>query len=273
MILLRVFYFNDLHASPGSNSRSPSQSRQVKTEEETSITHSQEAPPPETSQSETPQSSLSLPFSATGFDTYGTTFATNSAINTNIIRMLHTYFEAKSELYQIEPSSSSSFSSQLSEDWQKSADAAKFLRDSAENALDYLQAQDLIPSRSDELVGELQTVFKYAKSKAIELLGGRKRRFEVEKKYHNNKDKFSSSSTAAAAATAMVGRNRSVKSESSRGYNTREYNIRDYHPRSKDRRVTVDRYYGLGSRHHHSWHPYARHEGSRSRSGLDKKLV
>lgn len=97
--------------------------------------------------------------------------------------MLRTYFQAKNDFYaRLELDYTDV------DDSSKNADAAKFLRDSAENVLSYLQAQDLIASlRADDkchgLVMELETVFAFAKTKAIDFLGGRKRRFEVESRY------------------------------------------------------------------------------------------
>ncbi|OKL57637.1 hypothetical protein UA08_07175 [Talaromyces atroroseus] len=195
------------------------------------------------------------PFSTTSSDTYGTNFARNSAVNTNIKRMLHIYFEAKSDFYRIESSQSPPSSS---DDYQRIANAAKFLRDSAENALDYLQAQDLITSHCDELMAELQAVFKYAKSRAIECLGGRKRRFEIEgrNRYYYNSNKPSSLSPAR---------------EARRGSFRSDDRVQDS-PQPRIHRRVADRYSGSGSHHQHLWHPYARHEGSRSRrSAADRK--
>ena len=136
-------------------------------------------------------------------------------INANINRMLHIYFRAKKDFYTKHESTGSPYDPKL-------ADAAKFLRDSAENALSYLEAQDLLSSCDSDLVLELQTVFDFAKSKAIEILGGKKRRFEVESFYRDG------------------GSGRSSDNK---------------------KRQAIDRY---TSAYADSWHPYDRHERSRS---------
>lgn len=136
--------------------------------------------------------------------------------------MLHTYFRAKNDFYTRHESTHYQYDPKL-------ADAAKFLRDSAENALSYLEAHELLSSCDSELVLELQTVFDFAKSKAIEILGGRKRRFEIESFYRDG------------------GNNRALLTER--------------HPKPKQRQ-SIDRY--IGAYADHSWHPYARHETSRS---------
>ncbi|KKZ65471.1 hypothetical protein EMCG_08703 [[Emmonsia] crescens] len=53
--------------------------------------------------------------------------------------------------------------------------AAKFLRDTAENALNYLHARKM----EHDMVPKLEAAFQMAKEKAITLSGGRKRPFEI----------------------------------------------------------------------------------------------
>ncbi|EEH06807.1 conserved hypothetical protein [Histoplasma capsulatum G186AR] len=53
--------------------------------------------------------------------------------------------------------------------------AAKFLRDTAENALNYLHARNM----EHDMVPTLEAAFQMAKEKAITLSGGRKRPFEI----------------------------------------------------------------------------------------------
>lgn len=62
------------------------------------------------------------------------------------------------------------------DDFAEKASAARFLRDSAENTLNCLQARGL---DSHWLVPELEAVFAHARDRAAQLLGGRKRRFEL----------------------------------------------------------------------------------------------
>lgn len=147
-------------------------------------------------------------------------------INANINRMLHIYFRAKKDFYTKHESTGSPYDPKL-------ADAAKFLRDSAENALSYLEAQDLLSSCDSDLVLELQTVFDFAKSKAIEILGGKKRRFEVESFYRDGGSGRSSDNKV------------SLSERSSK----------------PKKRQAIDRY---TSAYADSWHPYDRHERSRS---------
>lgn len=147
--------------------------------------------------------------------------------------MLHTYFRAKNDFYTKHESTRFPYDPKL-------AEAAKFLRDSAENALSYLEAQELLSScNNSDLVLELQTVFEFAKSKAIEILGGRKRRFEVESFY---KDGASTSSSSDYNRVSLT----------ERPLNT-----------TKKRRRSIDRY-TTGAYFGDSWHPYAGHERSRS---------
>lgn len=175
--------------------------------------------------------SQNLPFSETIFAAYATVFHPDMTINANINRMLHTYFRAKNDFYTKHESIRFLYDPKL-------ADAAKFLRDSAENALSYLEAQELLSSCDSDLVLELQTVFDFAKSKAIEILGGRKRRFEVESFYRDG-----------GSGSSSINESRVLLSES-------------LSPKPTKTRRSIDRY--TTAAYADSWHPYARHEKSRS---------
>ncbi|EED13056.1 hypothetical protein TSTA_055580 [Talaromyces stipitatus ATCC 10500] len=198
-------------------SRSESQHQQIKEEVKTNTVTKSEATP-----------SQNLPFSETVFAAYATVFHPNMSINANINRMLHTYFKAKSDFYALHESA-------RDRDDPKLADAAKFLRDSAENALSYLQAQGILSLCDSSLVMELQTVFGFAKSKAIEFLGGRKRRFEIESFYRDG------GSGSIKSNSRVLGPERPLK------------------PR---KRHAIDRYSGAYA--DYSWHPYAQYETSRT---------
>ena len=55
--------------------------------------------------------------------------------------------------------------------------AARFLRDTAENALIYLRARHM---GNHPIIPELEKMFDQAKEEAIRLSGGKKRRFEID---------------------------------------------------------------------------------------------
>lgn len=57
--------------------------------------------------------------------------------------------------------------------------AAKFLRDSAENTLKYLVENDT----HHYMIPVLQNEFEMARHKAVEMNGGKKRRFEIDPKW------------------------------------------------------------------------------------------
>lgn len=154
-------------------------------------------------------------------------------INANINRLLHTYFRAKKDFYTKYESIRFLYDPKL-------ADAAKFLRDSAENALSYLEAQELLSSCDmSDLVLELQTVFDFAKSKAIEILGGRKRRFEVESFYRDG---------GSGSGSSNINESRVLLSER-------------ISPKPTRKRRSIDRY--TTAAYVDSWHPYARRERTR----------
>lgn len=88
--------------------------------------------------------------------------------------LLKLYFDAKKDFYNLK-----------SESYEKNAVAAKYLRDSAENALIYLKRDDSFTSA--ELLHELQTVFEYSRNMCVAFLGGKKRPFEVERAHRPSK--------------------------------------------------------------------------------------
>ncbi|OAX79909.1 hypothetical protein ACJ72_05765 [Emergomyces africanus] len=85
-------------------------------------------------------------------------------INDGLSRILATFSNAQREYKLISDS-----------DVVAKSRAAKFLRDTAENALNYLHARNM----QHDMVPKLQAAFQMAKEKAITLSGGRKRPFEV----------------------------------------------------------------------------------------------
>jgi hypothetical protein len=82
-----------------------------------------------------------------------------------IARIISMYLRAKDDYFSLDDSS-------LTEKLR----AARFLRDTAENSLNYLHALDCM---DHSLVPELEEIFEHAKDKATQLSGGRKRRFEI----------------------------------------------------------------------------------------------
>jgi hypothetical protein len=62
------------------------------------------------------------------------------------------------------------------DNYMEKAKAARFLRDTAENTLNCFRSRGLMEHR---MVPELEEMFQYAKDKATEFLGGKKRRFEI----------------------------------------------------------------------------------------------
>ncbi|KAH8696457.1 hypothetical protein BGW36DRAFT_451988 [Talaromyces proteolyticus] len=107
------------------------------------------------------------PFSDSYIESYEIPNTGNPVINEHIYRLIEVYFEAKYEFYKLKSS-----------DYQENASAAKYLRDSAENALNYINMHRLTP---EVLIRELETVSDYANTKSVEFLGGKKRRFEIRK--------------------------------------------------------------------------------------------
>ncbi|OJD21710.1 hypothetical protein ACJ73_06948 [Blastomyces percursus] len=85
-------------------------------------------------------------------------------IKDSLSRILSTFSNAQRE-YKVIPDS----------DVVAKSRAAKFLRDTAENALNYLHARKM----KHDMVPTLEAAFQMAKEKAIALSGGRKRPFEV----------------------------------------------------------------------------------------------
>ncbi|KLJ09629.1 hypothetical protein EMPG_14955 [Blastomyces silverae] len=86
------------------------------------------------------------------------------AIKDSLSRILSTFSNAQREYKLIADS-----------DVVAKSRAAKFLRDTAENALNYLHARNM----EHAMVPTLEAAFQMAKEKAIALSGGRKRPFEI----------------------------------------------------------------------------------------------
>jgi hypothetical protein len=82
-----------------------------------------------------------------------------------VARILAIYVKAKDEYYNLDDS----------QPVQK-LQAARFLRDTAENTLNYLHA---CHCSEHSMIPELAENFEIAKEKATQLSGGRKRRFEI----------------------------------------------------------------------------------------------
>ncbi|KAL5355719.1 hypothetical protein BJX96DRAFT_170935 [Aspergillus floccosus] len=88
----------------------------------------------------------------------------DNKLQTRVERLLSVYHQAKSEFYGA-----------MQRDGMVNIGMARFLRDSAENALRYMLDNGL----SDHAyITELEMVFKQARDKAADLLGGRKRHFD-----------------------------------------------------------------------------------------------
>ncbi|KAG2416832.1 hypothetical protein HFD88_008049 [Aspergillus terreus] len=85
-------------------------------------------------------------------------------LQTRVERLLSVYHQAKSEFYGA-----------MQRDGMVNIGMARFLRDSAENALRYMLDNGL---NDHAYITELEMVFKQARDKAAELLGGRKRHFD-----------------------------------------------------------------------------------------------
>ncbi|CRG83817.1 putative transporter C1683,12 [Talaromyces islandicus] len=112
------------------------------------------------------------PFNHTDSKTYGildqdSNVKKDPIIKNNVETLIKQYFTAKKDFYSLK-----------STNYEENAVAAKYLRDTAENALLYLKSDDDFGSA--QLLHELQTVFEYSRSMCVALLGGKKRRFEIE---------------------------------------------------------------------------------------------
>lgn len=88
----------------------------------------------------------------------------DAKLQTRVERLLRVYHQAKSEFYGA-----------MQRDGMVNIGMARFLRDSAENALRYMLDNGL---SEHAYITELEMVFKQARDKAAELLGGRKRHFD-----------------------------------------------------------------------------------------------
>lgn len=89
----------------------------------------------------------------------------DTSLDEKLRRIVNVYLKAKRDFKDIDDG-----------DYAEKASAARFLRDSAENALSCLQARGL---DSHWLIPELEVIFVYARDRAAQLLGGKKRRFEL----------------------------------------------------------------------------------------------
>lgn len=92
----------------------------------------------------------------------------DSHLQGKVERILAVYTRAKEDYDNADRSESATKDNKFS--------AARFLRDTAENALNYLRTNGLSDHAS---IPELEQVFELARDKATELSGGRKRRFET----------------------------------------------------------------------------------------------
>lgn len=90
----------------------------------------------------------------------------NDEIQNRITRLLSTYQTAKDDYF-----------GSLQQSGMVSMDAARFLRDTAENTLRYLRSNGLAEENGG-LVTELEYTFAAARDKATALSGGRKRHFD-----------------------------------------------------------------------------------------------
>ncbi|PKY05480.1 hypothetical protein P168DRAFT_340888 [Aspergillus campestris IBT 28561] len=90
----------------------------------------------------------------------------NDEVQTRITRLLSTYQAAKDDYF-----------GSLQKNGMVSMDAARFLRDTAENTLRYLRSNGLAEEKGG-LVTELEYTFAAARDKATALSGGRKRHFD-----------------------------------------------------------------------------------------------
>ncbi|KIW11794.1 hypothetical protein PV08_09066 [Exophiala spinifera] len=85
-------------------------------------------------------------------------------VDTQVTRLWQVYEQAKAD-----------FNAVPNREGQEIIDAAKFLRDTAENAIQYLADKDVDP----EAMAELQSTCNMAKANVVSLTGGRKRKFDV----------------------------------------------------------------------------------------------
>ncbi|PLN82088.1 hypothetical protein BDW42DRAFT_85675 [Aspergillus taichungensis] len=90
----------------------------------------------------------------------------NDEVQNRITRLLSTYQTAKDDYF-----------GSLQQSDMVSMDAARFLRDTAENTLRYLRSNELA-EENVELITELEYTFAAARDKATALSGGRKRHFD-----------------------------------------------------------------------------------------------
>ena len=94
--------------------------------------------------------------------------------------------------------------------------AARFLRDSAENALQYLRKKNADPV----MVGELEATYKMASSTAVYLADGRKRRWDIVKQGKGH--------------SAQGGESRAAKRRNRRPERRFEAHVRDERPQDEE---------------------------------------
>ncbi|KAK6381596.1 hypothetical protein LTS17_004655 [Exophiala oligosperma] len=85
-------------------------------------------------------------------------------VDAQVTRLWQVYEQAKADFYAVP-----------NREGQELTDAAKFLRDTAENALQYLADKGVDP----DAMAELQSTFNMAKATVVSLTGGRKRKFDI----------------------------------------------------------------------------------------------
>jgi hypothetical protein len=82
-----------------------------------------------------------------------------------VARLWSLYENAKADFQAVLPN----------KDDQATADSARFLRDTAENTIQYLKTKDFDPV----MMAELHAVYDLAKATAVAATGGKKRKFDV----------------------------------------------------------------------------------------------
>lgn len=100
---------------------------------------------------------------------------TSPQLNERVTRMLAVYHRAKEDYQRIKR-----------RDNVEPLHAVRFLRDTAENTILYLRANGFF---DHELIPELESMFDYARDKAAQLSGGRKRHFDDDRERQRERDR------------------------------------------------------------------------------------